>query len=174
MSAPQTEIRNLEDQFVYELEQVYDMEMKLVDALDELSRMSTNDNLSKGFATHRDETEQHVQRVEEAFRALGREPSRRENPVVDGLLEAKQRYDESVRDDDLRNAYYLGAGMKTERIEMTAYEGLLMTAKKADLGDDVTDPLEDNLDNEEKTFRKLQGLSTGSDLKTLWNKLTNL
>ena len=172
MSTPQTEIRNLEDQFVYELEAVYDMEAKLVDALDELSRMSTNDKLSEGFATHREETETHVRRVEEAFEALGREPTRRDCPIVDGLLEEKEQYDASVADDDLRNIHYLGAGMKAERIEMTSYEGLLMTAEKAGLGDEVTGPLEDNLDEEEKTFRKLQGLSTGSDLKTLWNKLT--
>ena len=172
MSTPHTEIRDLEDQFVYELEAVYDMEVKLVEALGELSEMATNDNLSKGFATHRDETKEHVERVEAAFRALGREPARRENLLVDALLEEKAMYDERVADEDLRNVHYMGAGMKTERIEITSYEGLLMTAKKAELGDDVTDPLEDNLDEEEKTLKKLKGMSTGSDLKTLWNKLT--
>lgn len=172
MSAPQTEIRNLEDQFAYELEGVYDMEVKLVDALAEMSRMATNDTLSQGFATHRDETETHVRRVEEAFEALGREPNRRDCPITDGLLREKEEYDASVADDDLRNLHYLSAGMKTERIEITSYEGLVMTARKADLGDEVTDPLESNLAEEEKTFWKLQGLSTGSDLKTLWNKLT--
>ena len=172
MSTPQTEIRDLKDQFVYELEAVYDMETKLVDALDEMSRMATNEKLSEGFATHSEETETHVRRVEEAFEVLGREPTRRDCPIVDGLLEEKEQYDAMVVDDDLRNVHYLGAGMKTERIEMTSYEGLLMTAEKAGLGDQVTDPLEDNLDEEEKTFRKLQTLSTGSELKTLWNKLT--
>lgn len=173
MSDTQNEIRNLTDQFVYELEAMYDMEVKLVDALDEMSRMATNEKLSDGFAKHREETETHVERVESAFRALGREPSRRDNMLVDALLEEKAEYDSRVANDDLRNLHYLGAGMKTERIEITAYEGLLMAGAKADLDDDVMDPLEQNLEEEEKTFRKLQGLSGGSDLKTLWNKLTS-
>ena len=172
MSAPQAEIHDLADQFAYELRMVYDMEVKLVDALDDMSRLATNDNISKGFATHRDETETQVQRVEDAFAALGEQPTRQDNAVVDGLLEEKEQYEASVVDDTLRNLYYLNAAMKTERIEITSYEGLLMTAEKAGLGDDVTDPLEDNLEEEEKTLRKLQGLSTGSDLKTLWDKLT--
>lgn len=172
MSSTQTEIGDLEDQFVYDLEAAYDMEIKLVDALDEMARKATNDNISEGFATHRDETERHVERVEEAFDAVGRQPNRRTNAVVDALIEENEQFDRMASNEMLRDLHYLNAGMKTERIEMTTYEGLLMLAKKAELGDAVTNSLEDNLDEEEKTFRKLQGLSTGSDLKTLWDKLT--
>lgn len=173
MSSSQTEIHDIEDQLVYELEAVYDMELKLVDALDEMSRNASNDNISKGFAKHRDETERHVQRVEEAFEELGRQPSRRTNAVVDALIEETEEFDRRVSDETLRDLHYLNAGMKTERIEMTAYEGLVMLAKKAKVDDDVTDPLEENLDEEEKTFKKLKGLSTGSELKSLWNRLTS-
>lgn len=173
MSTSQPTIQSLEDQFEYELEAVYDMERKLVEALEEMADMATNDTLSDGFDTHREETEMHVQRVEEVFEALGREPTRRDCPITDGLLEEKEQYDARVSDEDLRNLYYLGAGMKTERIEITSYEALLMTADKAGYGDEITTPLENNLKEEEQTFRKLQGLSTGSDLKTLWDKLTS-
>ena len=172
MSSTQNDVRDLEDHFVYDLEAVYDMEIKLVDALGEMAQKATNDNISQGFAKHREETEEHVRRVEEAFEALGREANRRDNHVVDGLLEETEQFEERVSDETLRDLHYLNAGMKTERVEMTAYEGVIMVAEKAQLGDDVTGPLEDNLDEEEKTFRKLQGLSTGSDLKTLWEKLT--
>ena len=172
MSSTLTEINHIEEQLVYELEAIYDMELKLVDALDDMSRKAANDNISQGFQTHRDETERHVQRVEEAFEALGRQPSRRDNPVVDALIEENEQFDQRTTDDTLRDLHYLNAGMKTERIEMTAYEGAIMLARKADVDDDVTDPLDANLDEEEKTFKKLKGLSTGSELKSLWNKLT--
>ena len=172
MSSTQTEIHDLEDQLVYELEAVYDMELKLVDALDEMAMKAATDNISQGVATHRDETRRHVERVEAAFEALGRQPNRRTNAVVDALIEENEQFDRRTDDDTLRDLHFLNAGMKTERIEMTAYEGLLLIAKKADVDDDVTDPLEDNLDEEEKTFKKLKGLSTGSELKALWNKIT--
>ena len=149
----------------------YDMEVKLVDALDEMSWLATTDNLSAGFAIHRTETETQVERIEEAFEALGEEPTRRDDPVADGLLEERERFDARVGNDDLRNGHYLNAAMKTERIEMTSYEGLLMTAEKAGLGEEVTDPLADNLEQEERTFRKLQGLSTEAGLKAPWRDL---
>ena len=172
MSSTQTEIGDLEDQFVYDLEAVYDMEVKLVDALDEMAMNASNDNISEGFATHRDETRQHVERVEAAFEALRLEPNRRTNPVVDALIEETEEFDRRASDETLRDLHYLNAGMKTERIEVTTYEGLLLLADKAELDDDVTNPLEENLDEEEKTLKKLKGLSKGSDLKALWDKLT--
>lgn len=52
MSASETEIRNFEDRFVYDLKAVYDMEVKLTDALDEMSRRASDDDLSRGFAIH--------------------------------------------------------------------------------------------------------------------------
>lgn len=172
MSSPHTQIRDLSDQFRYDLEAAYDMELELVDVLEELSRKASNDNLDRGFAKHRNETENQARRLEEVFGALGVEPARRDDPVVDGLIEENARFDDVVANDTLRDLQYLTAGMKTERYEMTVYEGLLLTAERAELGDDVTDPLEANLDEEERTFRKLEGLSTGSELKALWEKLT--
>lgn len=173
MSARQPEIRDPEGLFVYELEAVYDAEVKLVDALKEMSQRATNDNLSKGFAIHRSETETQVRRVEEAFEALGREPTRRDDPIVDGLLADRADFDERVADETLRNLYYLTAAAKTERIEITSYEGLLVTAKRAELEDAVTDPLRGNLEQERKTLRKLEGLAGGSEstLKALWDSL---
>lgn len=171
MSERQTEIRDAEALFVYELEAVYDMEVKLVDALDEMSQSATNDNLSKGFAIHRTETERQVQQVEAAFEALGREPTRRDNHVVDGLLAEREQFDARVADDVLLNVYYLTAAIQTERLEITSYEGLLMMAEKGTLGADVTDPLERNLEQEEKTLRKLEGLAGGSDSGTIWRAL---
>ena len=170
MSPHRTDIRDFESLFVYELEAVYDMEVRLVDALDEMAGLATNDNLAKGFAIHRTETERQVRNVEEAFEALGRDPTRRENRIVDGLVAERERFDDGVADDALRNVYYLYAAMRTERFEITSYEELLAIARKGGLGDDVTDPLVGNLEQEEKTLRKLEGLADRSDREPRWKR----
>ena len=167
-----TEIRDPEALFAYDLAGVYDMELKLVDALAEMSRTATNDNLSKGFALHRTETRGQVERVEAAFEALGVAPERREDPVIDGLLADRERFEARVTDDRARNLYHLAAATKTEQIEITRYERLLLTAEKAGFGDDVTGPLADNLEQEEKTFRKLRGLSWDSTGEAIRDVLT--
>lgn len=173
MNERQPRIRDFETLFGYELEAVYDMEVKLVAALDELSGLATNDNLRKGFAIHRTETERQAENVEAAFEAFGREPTRRDNYIVNGLLAEREAFDAGVEDDVLRNTYYLTAAMKTERFEITSYEELLLTAEKAGLGEDVTDPLERNLEQEEKTLRKLEGLAGESAFESLWKKVTD-
>lgn len=174
MSDPQPELRSPEDAFAYDLAAAYDMEVKLVDALEELSRAAANDNLGAGFAIHRTETEGQVRRIEEAFEALGREPTRRDNPIVDGLLAETAQFEAAASDDELRNLHYLTAAIATERVEITSYEGLLRTAKSAGLGGGVTAPLRDNLEQERKTLRKLRGLAGESDLATYWDELTDL
>lgn len=165
MSEPEIQLRDFEDQFVYGLRGIYDAEAKLVDALDELSRTTTDEDLEKGFALHRNETETQVQRVVAAFDALGVDPTRRTDRVVDGLFADEAEFERRVNDDDLRDRRYLSAAIRIERIEISTYEGLLATAEKAGLDDAVTDPLADTLEEERKTLRKLQGLAGEATLQ---------
>ena len=60
----------------------------------------------------------------------------------------------------------------TERVEMTGYEGLLMMAKRLDYDDAITDPLEANHDEEQSAYRELEAMSTASDMKAFWDRLT--
>lgn len=166
------EIASLHDQFVHELRGAYHMEMRLVDILDEMAENATNDRISAGFADHRDETKEHVERVRDVFQALDLPPEERECSIVEALDQERRTVEESVRDRNLLNTFYLGAGIKTERIELTTYDSLLLIADKLDLRDEVTDPLLANRDSEKKTLDKLQTMSKASDLKSLWKRFT--
>lgn len=165
------EINSLNDMFVYELQGAYHMERRLVDILDEMAENATNDRISAGFADHRDETKEHAERVREVFHALDRQPEERECQLVEALDEERQNFEGMVHD-DLLNLFYIGAGIKTERIELTTYDSLLTIADRLEYGSDVTDPLKANERSEDKTLSKLQTLSTASELKSLWQKLT--
>lgn len=164
-------VETLRDLFEFDLQELYYVETELVDVLERLSEETTNDTIARGFADHREETVRHVERVEDAFDALGAEPRKRESAALKGLLEDKEQFDELAADDDIRNLHYVAAGMKTERMEITAYESLLALADKLDLDDGVTHPLQANLDDEEKTLKELKGLSEGSQLKSMLNRL---
>ncbi|WP_227376934.1 YciE/YciF ferroxidase family protein [Haladaptatus halobius] len=166
------EVNSLRDLFVYELQGMYDVENKLVDALDDLSVETTNEDISQAFAEHRSETETHVERLDDAFRALGEEPERRDDKVIDGLVEEHDRFEGVATNDDVRDMFALGAGMKSERVEITSYEGLLMLADQLDFGNDVTDPLESNMSDEKQALSDLQELAGGSKLKSLVSRIT--
>ena len=93
------------------------------------------------------------------------------NATIKGLIEDKDQFDQLVADDDLRNLHYLAAGMKAEHVEITGYEGLLTFANKLELGDEVTDPLQANLDDEETALKELKAMSENSELKSVLDRL---
>lgn len=165
-------INSLEDLFVHELEQMYYVENRLVDVLGDLVEDASNDKLSTGFSDHRDETRDHVERIERVFDAIGREPNEEQSRVLDALVEEHEEFVEKSDNEQLHDLYDMQAGMKTERVEITAYQGLLMLAGKLDYSDEITDPLEDNLSDEKSALRELEGLSKGSKIKSMIDQLT--
>ncbi|MDQ2051892.1 DUF892 family protein [Natronolimnohabitans sp. A-GB9] len=148
------------------------MEQELVETLDEMAINATNDRMSEGFADHRDETRTQVQRLEDVFAALDRPAERREAPILDALEAERSTLESVIEDDDLLDMAYMNAGMMTERIEMTAYEGLTSMAGQLDYDDEVRKPLESNYDEEQSAYRELSAMETASDMKSLWDRLT--
>lgn len=165
-------IDDLEELFHHKLAQLYYTEQELVEALDEMAINASNDRMSEGFADHRDETRTHVQRLEEVFAALDRPAERREDPMLDALEQERATLEDAIEDEDMLNMAYLNAAMMTERIEMTAYEGLSTMAKQIGYDDEIRKPLEANHDEEESAFRELSAMKTASDMKSLWDRLT--
>lgn len=163
--------QTLEDMFVYQLEEMYYVEDRLVEVLDDLASDANNDKLRSGFGDHQEETREHVERIRRTFDALDRQPEKRESKVLEALVEEREEFRAETSNEELRDLFDIQAGMKTERIEMTGYQGLLTLAKKLDYGYDVTEPLEDNLSSERSAFHELQGLSQGSKLKSMVNQL---
>lgn len=166
-------IDTLEDMFVFHLEQMYYVETTLVDVLDEMSTDATNDRLTDGLADHREETRNHIRRIEEVFDELGRQPQQGSSAVLDALIEEREQFHREASDDQLKDLFDMMAGIKTERLEITGYQGLLTLANKLDYDDDVTDPLEDNLSSEKSALRKLEALSQGSRLRAMISQLTS-
>ncbi|MCU4924572.1 DUF892 family protein [Halobacteria archaeon AArc-dxtr1] len=165
-------LNTLEDMFEHALRQMYYVETQLVEALDEMAINATNDRISEGFAEHREETREHVSRLEDVFDEIGATPAPTEDAVFDGLETERQTLEEQIEDDELLNMAYIGAGMHTERIEMTGYENLLMLSKKLGHDSAVTDLLEANHDEEQSTYRELDAMATASDMKAFWDRIT--
>lgn len=164
-------LTTLEEKFAYDLKAMYYVETELIETLEELARDATNEKLRKGFSDHRTETQRHVDRLETVFDELGIEPEARESAVFDGLIEERSQFLRETDDQELRDLFDLEAGIKTERLEISGYEGLLNVANRIGYGDDVTDRLEDNLSSEKSALRKLEGLSKGSKMKSMLSQL---
>lgn len=145
-----------QDLFEYQLEDMYYAEAELVDVLDEAASESGDDEIRSEFEEHREETADHVERLEDVFEALDRRPDERKSPVMEGLVEAREEFAEAAGGQDVTDQYLLGAGLKTERFEIAGYENLLELAEALDADDAVTEPLERNLEEERETLETLE------------------
>ncbi len=162
----------LYDMFMHKLKETYYMENEQVDVLGDMSDAATNDDISQAFADHQSETRKQIGRLEHAFAAVDEEPEQHTTPVLAGLVEEQEQFKALFDQPELHNLHYLGAALKAERNEITAYETLLMLANKLDLGDDVTDALQQNLDEEEAVRDELKSMVKGSKIRSMLGKLT--
>ena len=110
-------IKNLEDLFNHTLEDIYYAENKLVKALPE------------AFMGHLEETKEHVTRLDEVFKKLGRKAKATECPAIKGILEESDELMSEIRDADTRDAAMIAAGQAAEHYEITRYGTLVSWAK---------------------------------------------
>ncbi|WP_247003218.1 ferritin-like domain-containing protein [Halosolutus gelatinilyticus] len=153
-------LETLEDLFGHRLQHVYYAERTHVELLSEMAADAEHD-LADRFAAHRDRTETHVERLEDAFAALGRRPTASRSRAVDGLAESRRvRLDAgeppAVVDFEI--------GLAAERLEIRSYEMLLRLAGRLAYADDVTAPLEATLEEEREALDAFENVESDLSL----------
>ena len=153
MSSTMTDPREL---FLHELGDVLFAERALVKTLPQLEREASDEKLATGFGQHLEETKQHVENIEKAFKALGEKPKAEKCAGIEGL---KKEHDDFVSKEspspEVLDAFLVGAGARTEHYEIAAYEGLVTTAEA--MGEnEVARLLTQNLKQENKTLEQLK------------------
>jgi len=122
-------IKNLEDLFNHTLEDIYYAENKLVKALPKMAKASDSPALAEAFMGHLEETKEHVTRLDEVFKKLGRKAKATECPAIKGILEESDELMAEIRDADTRDAAMIAAGQAAEHYEITRYGTLVSWAK---------------------------------------------
>ncbi|MGQ3412953.1 ferritin-like domain-containing protein [Natrinema versiforme] len=153
-------IETLEDVFGYQLQRAYYVERAHVELLAEMATDAANDDLAAQFETHRDETERHVERLERVFEALGRRPRASRSQTADGLAESRRTRFDGADGESPPTYVDLEIGLAAERLEVRSYEGLLRLAGRLAYADDIVEPLEETLEEERATRRRLEALET--------------
>jgi ferritin-like metal-binding protein YciE len=147
------------DLLEHELRDMYDAEKQLLSALDDMASKVNDQKLSEGFETHRDQTQRHVERIEQCFEALGSTPKREPCVGIKGLI---GEFEEFVAKENpapqVLDVFATGAALKVEHYEVAAYKSLIKLAFQSGL-DDVVSPLEQNLNDELETARELENMA---------------
>jgi ferritin-like metal-binding protein YciE len=140
----------LRETFLEELADIYDAEKQLVKALPKMAKAAQNEQLKQGFEEHLQQTQEHVQRVEQVFEHFGQKAKAKKCKAMMGLLEEGQ---ELIKD-DAGDAALIAAAQKVEHYEIATYGSLKSWAEF--LGeDDAAELLEETLEEEKTTDDKL-------------------
>ncbi len=148
----------LHDAFVDELRDAYDGEKQLTKALAKLAKASSNPKLQQAFASHLEETEGHIERLEQVFESLNEKVRGKHCDGIAGIIEEGKSIMEEDFDETTMDACLIAAGQRAEHYEMAAY-GTLVAWAQAMGHTDEANLLQQTLDEEKAADKKLSGLA---------------
>ena len=151
-------LENLEDLLLDEIEDLYDAEQQLVKALPKMAATATSPELRKSFEFHLEQTQGHVQRLEQVFELLGEKPEAKTCKAMKGLIAEGS---EVIKEDavpEVKDAALIAAAQRVEHYEMAAY-GCARTYAEQLGKDEAVTLLDQTLKEEEQTDKKLTKLA---------------
>ncbi|HEX6701071.1 MAG TPA: DUF892 family protein [Gaiellaceae bacterium] len=147
------------DLFLASLAQMLWIERTLVfEVLPELHRQVQSESLAAAVEEHLAQTRGHVTRVEVAFRALGAEPVSARSAPAAALADEHREVAAKIVEPQLADLFHAGAAIRTEHLELAAYDLLLELARALDR-DDVAEPLTQNRAEEAEALARVEALA---------------
>jgi ferritin-like metal-binding protein YciE len=154
-------LNSMEDLLRSELEDLYDAEKRLVQALPKMANSANSPQLQQAFQEHYNQTEGHVQRLEECFRQLNWESERETCQAMKSLISEGEEAIQAEGDPDVRDAALIAAAQRVEHYEMAGYGSARTFARRMGR-QDVADVLQQTLDEEGEADMKLTELAEQS------------
>jgi ferritin-like metal-binding protein YciE len=153
-------IKTLDDLFVHTLQDIYYAEQQIAKSLPQMISKASDPQLKQGFETHLAETQNQIKRLEQVFQMHGQEVKGVRCAAMDGILEEAQEIMGDVSDKEVLDAAMLASAQAVEHYEITRYGTLIAFAKQ--LGrEDCASVLQQNLDEEKATDKKLTTIAEG-------------
>lgn len=151
-------LNTFDDLFTHQLQDLYDAEIQLTEALPKMADAARSSDLRNAFNTHLMETREHVKRLEQVFQAVNKSPERQTCPAMKGLVKEGSETINASGDDRVRDAALIASAQRVEHYEIAAYGTLRTLARQIGLND-VATLLQKTLDEEGNADKKLTRLA---------------
>jgi ferritin-like metal-binding protein YciE len=147
----------LRELYIDELRDIYNAEQQLTKALPKMAKAAVSDDLRQGFESHLEQTQGHVERLEQIFEALGEKATGKKCKGMEGLIEEGDEVAGEYEGETL-DAGLISAAQRVEHYEIAAYGCVRAYARL--LGEnEAVSLLEQTLNEEKETNEKLTTLS---------------
>ena len=158
---PTRKNNTLEDLFSETLKDIYFAEKQILRALPKMAKEASSPELKQAFETHRDQTEGHVERLNEVFEQLGKPARGKTCEAILGIIEEAKEIMEDFKGAEALDAGLASSAQAVEHYEMARYGTLKTWAQELGLND-VAKLLDQTLQEEIKTDQLLSKIATST------------
>jgi len=148
------ELNTMEDLFVTQIEDLYDAEKRIVEALPKMVEGATSQELRQALNQHLDQTRNHVIRLEQVFAGLGRDAKGETCEAMKGLLKEGEEMLDAKGDPEVKDAALIAAAQRVEHYEISGYGTARTLAEHLNLNQ-AASLLQATLDEEKEADEKL-------------------
>lgn len=146
--------KTLDDLFLDTLKDIYYAEKQILKALPKMAKAAEAPELKAGFEQHLEETEGHVERLEQVFELIGKPARGKTCDAILGILEEGKSIMEEFKGTPALDAGLVSAAQAVEHYEIARYGTLKTWAGQMGLKDAVS-LLDATLKEEVATDEKL-------------------
>lgn len=150
--------KTLEDLFYDTLKDIYFAERQILRALPKMARAAQSTELKAGFEKHREETESHVERLQQVFEIIGKRAQGKTCEAIQGIIAEGEEIMEEFKGTSAIDAGLISAAQAVEHYEIARYGTLKTWAQTLGFKEAVT-LLDRTLQEEGKTDQLLTKLA---------------
>ena len=150
--------QTLETLFVETLKDIFYAEKQILKALPKMARSAESPELKQAFQQHRDETEGHVERLQQIFEMLEKPARGKTCDAILGIIEEGKEVMEEFEGSDALDAGLTAAAQAVEHYEIARYGTLKTWAMQLGMKDAAA-LLDQTLQEEKKTDELLSDLA---------------
>jgi ferritin-like metal-binding protein YciE len=118
--------KTLQDLFLDTVKDIYFAERQILKALPKMSRAAQSEELKAAFNKHREETEVHIERLQEVFELLGKPARGKTCEAIQGIIAEGEEIIEDFKGSPALDAGLISSAQAVEHYEITRY-GTLKT-----------------------------------------------
>jgi ferritin-like metal-binding protein YciE len=156
--------KTLDDLFLDTLKDIYYAEKQIVKALPKMAKAAQDPELKAGFEKHLEETEGHVERLEQVFELIGKPARGKTCDAILGIIEEGKSIIEDYKGTVSIDAGLIAAGQAVEHYEMARYGTLKTWAQQLGMTEAVK-LFDATLSEEKATDAALTKLSANDNRK---------
>lgn len=127
--------KTLEDLFHDTLKDIYYAERKILKTLPKMQRAAQSDDLKSAFAKHKDQTETHIERLQQVFELMGKTPRGKTCDAIEGIIAEGEEIIDEFKDTSALDAGLISSAQAVEHYEMTRYGTLKRWATELGMKD---------------------------------------